>query len=260
MTSSTIPHSSYPPAVAELLPRARAWVAKLGEVPSQNRIKAEFRLGTDKARQLRGALLTPEAPAPADPVPVDPPPAAEIAAPVVSPLPTPVVEPVTTAAPEVTAPPTADPAPVAAPVSWWRHAAQSLPLVLLALPAFVAIWSGWVGLGSLTGFGMVHPLPGIADKVSLNTAITLPIGVETYAAYALNVALTKGMPARARRFAKWSAFGSLLLGALGQVAYHLMTTAHMTHAPWEITTAVASLPVIVLGMGAALRHLKNDAD
>jgi hypothetical protein len=51
------------------------------------------------------------------------------------------------------------------PVSRW-------PLLLLAAPAFVAVWSGWVGLGSLAGFGMVHPLPGIADEFSINSAIT----------------------------------------------------------------------------------------
>ncbi|TDB78413.1 ABC transporter permease [Micromonospora sp. KC721] len=129
------------------------------------------------------------------------------------------------------------------------------PVVLLALPAFVAIWSGWVGLGGLTGFGIVHPLPGIADGFSINTAITLPIGVETYGAYALYVWLSGRVPAPALRFAKWSALGSLLVGALGQVAYHLLVAAGVTSAPWWITTAVACLPVAVLGMGAALAHL-----
>ena len=56
----------------------------------------------------------------------------------------------------------------------------------------------------------------------------------------------------------WSAIGSLLFGALGQVAYHLMASAGITHAPWQITTLVASLPVAVLGMGAALAHLIHD--
>ncbi|GAA1879174.1 ABC transporter permease [Asanoa iriomotensis] len=133
------------------------------------------------------------------------------------------------------------------PVAW--------PVLLLALPAFVAIWSGWVELGELAGFGVVHPLPGIADGVKLNTAITLPIGVETYAAYALWVWLSGRAPAVARRFAKWSAIGSLIFGAAGQVAYHLMSAAGLTVAPWWITTAVACLPVAVLGMGAALAHL-----
>jgi cytochrome bd-type quinol oxidase subunit 2 len=132
--------------------------------------------------------------------------------------------------------------------------------VLLALPAFVAIWSGWVGLGSLTGFGPVHPLPGIADGFTLNTAITLPIGVETYAAYALRIWLAGIGSTRARGFAKWSAIGSLVLGAAGQVAYHLMTARHLSAAPWPITTAVACLPVIVLGFGAALAHLQHTTD
>jgi cytochrome bd-type quinol oxidase subunit 2 len=107
----------------------------------------------------------------------------------------------------------------------------------------------------LTGFGVVHPLPGIWDAARLDTAITLPIGVETYAAYALRVWLSGQVPARARRFAKRSAIGSLALGALGQVAYHLMAAAGVTAAPWWITTLVACLPVAVLGMGAALAHL-----
>jgi hypothetical protein len=133
--------------------------------------------------------------------------------------------------------------------------AATWPVVLLAMPAFVAIWSGWVDLGRLTGFGVVHPLPGIADEVALNTAITLPIGLETYAAYALYVWLSGAVPGRARLFARRSAVGALALGAGGQVAYHLMIAAGVARAPWWITTVVACLPVAVLGMGAALRHL-----
>jgi hypothetical protein len=41
----------------------------------------------------------------------------------------------------------------------------------------------------------------------------------------------------------------------GQVAYHLLAQSRATHAPWAITTAVSCLPVLVLGMGAALAHL-----
>ena len=135
---------------------------------------------------------------------------------------------------------------------------RAWPLLLLAAPAGVAIWTGWVGLGELTGFGTVHPLPGIWDDLQLDTAITMPIGVEAYAGYALRAWLTPGTPARARRFAKRSAIGALVLGALGQIAYHLMAAAHVTTAPWPITTLVACLPVAVLGMGVALAHLLRD--
>jgi hypothetical protein len=132
------------------------------------------------------------------------------------------------------------------------------PLLLLALPAFVAIWAGWVDLGRLTGFGVVHPLPGILDDFSINTAITLPVGLETYAAYALRVWLSGAVPPRARKFARWSAVVSLLLGFAGQASYHLMIAAGMQHAPWPITLAVSGVPVAVLGAGAALWHMVHN--
>jgi hypothetical protein len=133
------------------------------------------------------------------------------------------------------------------------------PVLLLALPAFVAVWSGWVGLGRLTGFGPIQLLPGIWDHLTINSAITLPIGVETYAAFALRVWLSPATRTdRVRSFAKWSALGSLVLGMVGQVAYHLMTAADVERAPWPVTTLVSCLPVVVLGCGAALAHLVRD--
>lgn len=130
------------------------------------------------------------------------------------------------------------------------------PLLIIAAGAFVAIWSGWVGLGKLTGFGPVVLLPGIADRWVIDSAITLPLGVEAYAAFALWAWLSSApVSERARAFARWSALGSLVLGASGQVAYHLMIAAAVSSAPWWITTFVSCLPVVVLGCGAALVHL-----
>ncbi|WP_345364312.1 hypothetical protein [Actinoallomurus liliacearum] len=221
---------------------------------------SEFRIGASKARAVLAALTAESAPGPVEPVlravpdpaPEEPTPehgeetrAAADAAPVEeSSQDTTAVDP--------------DTVPAVAPVETASRTLARWPLVLLAVPAFVAVWSGWVGLGELTGFGVVHPLPGIANRFSINSAITLPVGVETYAAYALRAWLAGGLPVRARRFAKWSAIGSLTLGALGQVAYHLLSAAHVTRAPWQITTIVACLPVAVLGMGAALAHLIHD--
>lgn len=138
-----------------------------------------------------------------------------------------------------------------------KGAPRRWPLILLALPASVAVWSGWVKLGEMTGFGVVKVLPGILDDFEINTAVTLPIGVESYSAFALGVWLstTRAVSDGTRRFAKWSAVGSLLLGMLGQVAFHLLEAAGYTSAPWQITTVVACLPVAVLGMGAALAHM-----
>jgi hypothetical protein len=225
----------------ELLPRARDVVGRVGEVPSRNRLMRELHIGAAKARTLRAALAQNHVPDPVASTSSD------------------------RAWPEATVPTSAlvsgqprvdgfglirSSAP-AAPVRSW-------PVLVLAVPAWVSIWSGWVGLGELSGFGPVHPLPGIWDGLTINTAITLPIGVETYAAYALGAWLSGDRaPSRARRFAKWSALGSLLLGAAGQVIYHLMTAAGMTAAPWPVTTLVSCLPVVVLGVGAALAHLLN---
>lgn len=138
------------------------------------------------------------------------------------------------------------------------------PLLFLAAPAFVAVWSGWVELGAMTGFGKVNPLPGVPgvpDDFTINTAITLPVGVEAYAAFALGTFLShKRLSDTTRRFAGVSAVGALILGAAGQVAYHLLEVADKTRAPWWITTIVSCLPVVVLGLGATLAHLiRRDA-
>jgi hypothetical protein len=128
------------------------------------------------------------------------------------------------------------------------------PLFFIALPAAVAIWSGWVGLGELCGFGPVRVLPGISG-LTINTAITLPIGVEAYAAYALGAWMAPGTPAPARRFARWSALGALGYGMAGQIIYHLLAAAHAAAAPWPVVVVVSCMPVAVLGLAAALTHL-----
>jgi hypothetical protein len=135
------------------------------------------------------------------------------------------------------------------------------PVMLIAAPAGVATWSGWVELGRMTGFGKVALLPGIADNLQLDTAITLPVGVEAYAMYAMYAALAPAsLSASTRRFAAWSAAGALGLGMAGQVAYHLLHAAGRPTAPWEITTLVSCLPVLVLGMAGLLAHaVRRDA-
>jgi len=272
----TAPTSAYPRSVDQLLPAARQLAAELGEIPSRNRLMAELRIGAPKAGELRDALSLPSPPPSVD---SDPPLKTNPAPPQTAPSPD--TKPQTTVDghpdPKIPNPsipnpkifnrhavpgdtdPQADTKPangkgVRKPVTW--------PVLLLCLPAFVAVWSGWVELGELSGFGLVNLLPGIVEDggwATLNTAITLPIGVETYAAYALWVWLAARAP-RARTFARNSAIGSLTFGAAGQVAYHLLAAAGKTSAPWQITSLVACLPVAVLGMGAALAHLQHAND
>ncbi|RBQ03884.1 ABC transporter permease [Micromonospora sp. LHW51205] len=264
MTAPTINGTRYPQPIEDLLPAARALDLPEGEAfPSRNRLMREFRIGAPKAGELLALLKAEPATPPIDstsPDATDPAdaPAVPEPAPPVEPDPTPAPE-ITTAEPDAEATPVSRPdtptadEPGRRPVVW--------PVVLMALGAFVAVWSGWVGLGKLTGFGKVDLLPGIVEPGSwatIDSAITLPIGVEAYAAYALYVWLSGRVPTRARTFAKWSALASLAVGALGQVAYHLLTAYDVTAAPWWITTLVSCLPVAVLGMGAALAHLVRE--
>ncbi|MFI6820536.1 ABC transporter permease [Micromonospora sp. NPDC050187] len=288
MTAPTINGTRYPQPVEDLLPAARKLTHELGGLPSRNRLMKRFRIGSEKANELltllreerdqqarsdrmhaalvvRGSLADRPTLFPVDPAPTVGTPEADLAtvdrteqtAPDPIPIPEPVLPMVAVAPSE----PSEQATPVESPDTkidpGRSRRAVVWPVILLALPAFVAIWGGWVGLGKLTGFGKVNLLPGIGSGWVIDTAITLPIGVETYGAFALYVWLSGRVPARAARFAKWSALGSLGIGALGQVAYHLLIAAGITVAPWWITTLVACLPVAVLGMGAALAHLMH---
>ncbi|GAA2352301.1 ABC transporter permease [Catellatospora methionotrophica] len=282
----TAPASVYPVAVADLVDDFQAWAKELGDAPSHRATMKRFRIGTDKARALLSTLPTdtpdePTTPAP-DAAPVallDPP------APVAPVLPEVTAEPITAPAEllyrvDVAAPPKITPpaaervtpahttAPVAVPIPVPAPApiapavrvrpkprVRTWPILVVGLGAFIAIWAGWVELGRLTGFGVVHPLPGIWDSLKIDTAITLPLGMDAYAAFALKVWFTPDISARARKFARWSTIVSLLVGMCGQVAYHLMAAQGITSAPWQITTAVSCLPVIVLGLASGLVHL-----
>lgn len=284
--------SAYPLPVDELTDRVREHAQDLGAWPSLRTVMAEFRVGRPKATAALAALRTtgfdptPTTSTGADTAPLpalhvvpntDTPDQddtdsghdteessargkkgtattpAEAALVAMDDAPADELTPVPSGSPDAAPPPLT--VGVDAPAK--RSRFGSWPLVLIALGAFVSIWGGWVGLGELTGFGPIRLLPGIVDAFVINSAITLPIGVEAYAAFALRTWLAPAgaVSDRARTFARWSAIGALALGAAGQIAYHLMVAAGITHAPWPITAFVACLPVVVLGCGAALTHL-----
>jgi hypothetical protein len=86
--------------------------------------------------------------------------------------------------------------------------------------------------------------------------------MEAYSVYGLRVWLADRnkylISDRARDFAKWSSLGSLVLGILGQVTFHLLEVGDSLSTPGWVTALVACLPVGVLGLGAALSHLLRD--
>lgn len=133
-----------------------------------------------------------------------------------------------------------------------------IAILAISLSAFTAVWGGWVGLGRMVGFGKVNLLPGfVADGgwATIDLAITLPIGIEAYAASALYVAVAGLVRGGSRWFAGTSAGLSLALGAFGQAAYHVLDAQGRTVAPEWIVVFVSVLPVVVLGMAGVLLHL-----
>lgn len=132
------------------------------------------------------------------------------------------------------------------------------PILIIAAGAFVAVWAGWVGLGGLTGFGLVNLLPGLVDDggwATIDTRITLPASMEAYSAYAFYVLLHRNVPRRARIFAAWSAGLAVALGMGAQVAYHQMIANGITIAPAWVISVVSCIPVATFALGAALRAM-----
>jgi uncharacterized RDD family membrane protein YckC len=135
---------------------------------------------------------------------------------------------------------------------------RTWPILIIAAGAFVAVWAGWVGLGGLTGFGLVNLLPGLVDDggwATIDTRITLPASMEAYSAYAFYVLLHRNVPKRARTFAAWSAGLAVLLGMGAQVAYHQMIANGVTVAPAWVISVVSCIPVATFALGAALRAM-----
>jgi hypothetical protein len=262
--------SAYPITVPDLVDRVRDRAIELRAWPSRNQVMTEFRVGGPKAKAaltaLREAGFDPTNPTATAVLPVlhAVPDLADDAAPSGSADETAATDRTDTSDVPASRDAENDAAIASSPVNLVtgpgarRVRVPRWPLLLIAAGAFVSIWGGWVGLGELTGFGPIRLLPGIWDEFVINSAITLPIGVEAYAAFAMWAWLaptSAGVSQTARRFARWSAIGALALGAAGQIAYHLMVAAGVSHAPWPITAFVACLPVVVLGCGAALAHL-----
>jgi hypothetical protein len=239
--------------VEELLPAARQLAVDLGRIPGLAVLKKELKIGEPRAEETSPEDPSAEEVPPwtetfGEDLPEDPSPEAdEEALPVVgrvdpSPVPAGTPEAIPVVA-SVTSPKTKK------EIVLW-------PLLIIVLPAFVAIWGGWVDLGQMAGFGDVNLLPGLTDKAVINLSITLPVGLEAYASYAIYVwlSLDEAKDEALRRFAKWSAGAALVVGGLGQGIYHLLKAFDQVKAPWPVVIFVALIPVVVSGLGAYLAH------
>ena len=177
--------SAYPRPMGELVSHAKQLARELGRIPSQNRLKAALHVRAERAKAVLQEL---------DESGFDP----------TAPDPDTVREPVgagpvwprrgTVAEPHRTRPAHGRSRP---------GSRRASGVALAGDPAGrTRVRGDLVRLGRSGGVGRVRsrpPAPGIADGFTINSAITLPIGMETYAAYALRVWLSDGRPARARR-------------------------------------------------------------
>ena len=123
--------------------------------------------------------------------------------------------------------------------------------------AMVSIWGGWVELGHIVGFGAVQPLPGTPlSHVTVDLAITLPIGAEALLALCVPIALASGsFSARTRRFS-WTAMVIMtLVGMTGQVSYHLLTAWSWSTPPTWLVIGTSCLPITNLLVATILVHM-----
>jgi hypothetical protein len=128
------------------------------------------------------------------------------------------------------------------------------PLYIISSGAVLAVWSGWVGLGTLCGFGEVQPLIGIWDGLKLNAAIALPLTMEAYGFYAMGYWFDPDEPKDVRRYAQWTCIVAYAMGFLAQATYHVLVSWHRVHAPVPVVVLVAGVPVATICFAGGLLH------
>jgi hypothetical protein len=136
---------------------------------------------------------------------------------------------------------------------------KKVSLLGVAAPMLVSTWSGWVGLGTMCGFGIIQPFPGISG-FELDTRITLPMGSEFYMIIGMSYAISRGTTRTARRFAAWSTGFALVQSLAAQVAYHYMHSQGVDDAPWGVIVAVSASLVLTLASAMMLYHLSSEPE
>ncbi len=129
-------------------------------------------------------------------------------------------------------------------------------LAPISVGAFVATWGGWAKLASMTGYAEVQMLPG-QPWSTFNIGIVLPMTVEPFGMLAAAIAFNPKVKSWARWIAGVMALGTLFAAAFCQATVHHLTVTGQTTAPDYVVAVTSVLPVIVLGLGAALGVLNG---
>ncbi len=129
---------------------------------------------------------------------------------------------------------------------------------LVALPALVSIWAGWVSLGLATGWKEVQLFPSVPglNGVHLNTVIFLPFSVEVLTIVSMGFFLHYRGKA-IRRVAGITALATVALGLFGQAwSHHLQATG--AAAPSWLVVFTSGLPVVAMALVGLLVHLARN--
>lgn len=122
-------------------------------------------------------------------------------------------------------------------------------LFVVAASVLAEVWASWVGIGSISGFPRIGPIP---------TDWVLAVAMEAYWGYALYAWLVASPGPRSRAMAMWSCAAVFVLSLIGQVLYHEITAPAATPLGKRFVIGfVTSLPVIVLALIAVLIHLRH---
>lgn len=143
-----------------------------------------------------------------------------------------------------------------------RRDASSLAMVLVGLANY-ADPDGCNAFPSLARLARYTRLSERSVRYALRALEELGLmSVEFYSAYALRILLASDRLSEcSRRFARRSFLASMVVGGGAQIASHIMAAAHVASAPWPVTTVVACVPLLVIGLATGLATLvKRDAN
>jgi hypothetical protein len=140
------------------------------------------------------------------------------------------------------------------------HKSRSMwPLYLISVGAVLAVWSGWVELGVMCGFGIEQPLYGIWNGLRINAAISLPLSMEAYGFYAMGFWFDPGEADDVRSYAQWTTILAYCLGFAAQATYHVLAAMHAAHAPIPVVVLVSGVPVATICAAGGLLHKHIEA-
>jgi hypothetical protein len=134
------------------------------------------------------------------------------------------------------------------------HRADPIEVVGLAVVTTAAVvlsFSALAGLGLLVGFGTA-----VVFGWDFPLSLLVPLCIDAYGATAARIAVNRAYSDETRRQAMIHGVVAIVVGILGNAAYHLLEArvVHLGDSMWVLVIAVSIVPPVALG---ALVHLMS---